>query len=265
MMKNLFFALLFIGLFFLWFKNFEWHSIFFPTKDFAETPKVLGLNYEDIYFNTEDGLKLNAWFIPATKQQYVILFAHGNGGNISHRMSKVAMFHDLDFSLFLYDYRGYGKSEGKASEIGIYRDTNAAYNYLVKEKKIPPDKIIVYGESLGGACAVDLAANVNVKAVILEGSFTNAKDMSKEIYPFLPAFFIMSKLDSFSKIKNIKAAKLFIHSEEDEIVPIELAKKLYNQALEPKAFLTIGGSHNMGVIDFEDKIKKSIVEFFNSL
>ncbi|MHA1896218.1 MAG: alpha/beta hydrolase [Promethearchaeota archaeon] len=265
MVKFFLYIIIFAVLFFFWFKNFEYRSIFFPTKDFDQDPSAIGLIYEDVYFKTKDGIKLNAWFIPAEGGDFTILFAHGNGGNISHRMDKISMFHEKGFSLFLYDYRGYGKSEGRPSELGIYRDTYAAYNYLVQEKGIPSNKIIVYGESLGGAPAVDIVSKVKTQALILEGAFSCAKDMSKEIYPFLPTSLLMSKLDSLSKIRNIKVPSLFIHSESDEIVPIELARKLFNAAPEPKKFLTISGGHNYGVIDFQDKVKNSIVEFVDSL
>ena len=272
MAKNILFVGVFCVLFVLWLRYFEWRSIFFPTREISETPQALNLAYEEIFFKTEDGVGINAWFIPVQhplenqkKRQYAVLFCHGNGGNISHRMEKIAMFHGLGFSVFIYDYRGYGKSEGRASEQGMYRDTRAAYEYLLKQKAIVPEALIVYGESLGAAAAVDLVAQTTVAALILEGAFSRAQDMAKELYPFLPGFVIQTKLDSLSKISNVSCPLLFIHSEGDEIVPIELAHKLYNQAREPKTFLAIEGDHNFGVINFQDKVIEGIRAFVDSL
>lgn len=269
MAKNILFIGIFCVLLVFWLRYFEWRSIFFPTREISETPQVLNLAYDDIILKTEDGIELNAWFIPApskeAKSQLTVLFCHGNGGNISHRLDKIAMFCGLGFSVFIYDYRGYGKSEGRASEQGMYRDARAAYQYLVKQEAIAPDAIIVYGESLGAAAAVDLAAQAKVGSLILEGAFSSAKDMAKELYPFLPSFVIQSKLDSLSKMNAVSCPVLFIHSQDDEIVPIELARKLYNVAREPKTFLAIEGDHNFGVINFQEKVRAGIREFVHSL
>jgi len=250
----------------LWFRYFEWKSIFFPTREIFDTPKAFGFDYEDIYIKTEDGQTINAWFIPAKNNtNLTILFSHGNGGNISHRIDKITILRNLGLNVFIYDYRGYGKSQGKPSEEGIYLDIQAAYNYLIKEKGLKPDDIIAYGESLGAAVNVNLASQVKLKALILEGIFSNAKDMSKEVYPFLPVFLIRSKFDSLSKIKQITMPKLFIHSKDDEIVPIHLSKKLFNAAPGEKTFTTIAGGHNTCHIDSQDEYIKSIASFVEKL
>lgn len=271
MFKNIIF-LICAFLFFIWFFRYiEWHSIFFPIRDFSYTPHNLNLEYEDIFFKTKDGLKINAWFIPADSVAadaatgYTILFSHGNGGNISHRVSKIEMLNKLGLNIFIYDYRGYGKSEGRPSEAGIYLDAQAAYDYLTKEKKVNPDNIIAYGESLGSAVSVDLAVKVKLKALILEGAFSQAKDIAVQIYPFLPSFLVYSKFDSMMKIKNITVPKLFIHSSNDEIVPIRLSRKLYEAAPEPKLFTTLEGGHNTSFIDSQAQYKDSISSFVGKL
>lgn len=265
MAKNIILIIIFVVLFMLWFRYFEWRSTFFPTKEFSVSPKTFNLEYEDVFFNTDDGIQINAWFVPAKGAKFTILFSHGNGGNISHRISKIIIFNELGLNVFIFDYRGYGKSQGRASEPGIYLDTRAAYDYLIKEKGMRADNLIGFGESLGGAAIVDLAKGVQLRALILESLFSRAQDMAKEIYPFLPTFLIHSRFDSLSKIKGIRIPKLFIHSATDEIVPIELARKLYNQAPEPKQFIQIEGSHNLGFIDSQKQLKISISEFVSKL
>ncbi|MFC1709342.1 alpha/beta hydrolase [Candidatus Omnitrophota bacterium] len=265
MFKNVIFTIIVLALGLVWLRYFEWRSLFFPTREFSYTPETFGMEYEDVFIKTQDGPTINAWFVPAKDSRYTILFCHGNGGNISHRVGKIEIFNKLGLNMFIFDYRGYGKSEGGPSEQGIYLDVQAAYNYLVKEKGISEDSIVVYGESLGAAVAVDLASRAKLKAVILEGAFTSAKDMSSEIYPFLPTFILKSKLDSLSKIKSIPIAKLFIHSSNDEIVPIRLSRKLFDAAGEPKTFKTIGGGHNTCHIDSQKEYVQSIVSFIEQI
>lgn len=266
MLKNIIFLIFVCLLLILFFRYFEWHSIFFPTKDFSYTPKTLNLEFEDIFLVTKDGLKINAWYVPAkTGRGYTLLFSHGNGGNISHRISKIAILNKLGLDVFIYDYRGYGKSEGRASEAGIYLDAQSAYDYLTKEKGIAPDKIIAYGESLGAAVSVDLASKEKLKALILEGAFSRAKDIAGEVYPFLPSFLVYSKFDSMTKIRDITLPKLFIHSSNDEIVPMHLSRKLYDKALEPKFFTTLEGGHNTSFIDSQSKFTDGISSFMDKL
>jgi len=268
MIKNTILIIVFFFFLVFWMRYFEWRSLFFPTRESSYTPETFNLEYEDIFLKTQDGLQINAWFIPAKaakSEEFTILFSHGNGGNISHRISKIAILSELGLNVFIYDYRGYGRSQGRPSESGIYLDARAAYNYLTSERGISTDKIIAYGESLGAAVTVDLAAKVELRALILEGAFSRAQDMAKEIYPFMPSFLIYSKFDSLAKIKNITFPKLFIHSLSDEIIPIELARKLFNQAPDPKLFITIDGSHNLSFIDSHNQVKVSISEFLDKL
>ncbi|MBL7131383.1 MAG: alpha/beta hydrolase [Candidatus Omnitrophica bacterium] len=265
MLKNIIFVICFFVLMAIWFRYFEWRSIFFPAKDLSYTPDTFDLEYEDIFLTTKDGLKIYAWFISAnSNMRYTLLFSHGNGGNISHRISKIVMLNKLGLNIFIYDYRGYGKSEGRPSEAGIYLDAQAAYNYLTKEKGISPDNIIAYGESLGSTVSIDLASKVKLKALILEGAFSRGKDMAGEIYPFLPSCFIHTKFDSLSKIKNMTIPKLFIHSSNDEIVPIQLSRKLFDAAPDPKTFTTLGGGHNTSFIDSQNKYIEGISSFIDT-
>jgi fermentation-respiration switch protein FrsA (DUF1100 family) len=266
MLRNITLIILVLGSLIIWFRYFERRSLFFPTKDFSYTPKEVGLQYENVFIKTKDGLKIKAWFIPANPvAHHTIFFSHGNGGNISHRISKIVILNKLGLNVFIYDYRGYGKSEGKPTEAGIYLDGNAVYDYLTKKKGIPEDSIIAYGESLGAAVAVGLASKAKLEALILEGAFSSAKDMAGELFPFIPSFLFHSKLDSLTKIKNVIIPKLFIHSSNDEIVPIQLSRKLYNMAPHPKFFTTLGGGHNTCFMDSQKEYIESISSFVSKL
>lgn len=268
MLKGIIFLIGVFVLFMLWFRYFERRSIFFPTKDFSYTPSEFGLRYEDVFFAAGDGARINAWFIHSNKdapQRLTVLFCHGNGGNISHRISKIEILSQLGLDVFIFDYRGFGRSKGIPSEKGVYLDAEAACDYLTKDKKISADDIIAYGESLGVAAAVDLASKKKLKALILEGAFSSAQDMAREIYPFLPGFLIHSKFNSIAKIKNVAIPKLFIHSSNDEIVPIHLGQKLYNVALEPKSFAVLGGGHNTCFMDSQEKYRDSISSFIGKI
>jgi len=250
---------------FLYIKFIEKKGIYYPYPQIERTPHNLGLDYQDIYIKNSDGLLLNAWFIPARDAKYTIIFFHGNAGNISHRLDKISIFYNLGLSTFIFDYRGYGKSKGRPYEEGLYIDADAVYRYLINEIKVPADKIILYGESLGTAVAIKLASEVNVKAVILEGAFSKGRDMAKRFYPFLPYFLFSNSFDSLSRIKSIKYPKLFLHSIDDEIVPFDLAKKLYDDAPPPKELVKLSGSHNSCFMDIKESYISALDKFIKEL
>ncbi|MBU1853623.1 MAG: alpha/beta hydrolase [Candidatus Omnitrophica bacterium] len=234
-------------------------------KDIELVPSEMGLHYDDIYVDTDDGIRLNAWFIPREDAKFTLLFCHGNAGNISHRIEKALILNKLGLNIFMFDYRGYGRSTGRPSEPGFYKDAQTAYNFLVSEKKISPHNIILYGESLGGAVAIDLAGKKDVKALITECTFSSVKDVSRAVYPILPTFFIFSKFDSISKIKDINIPKLIIHSQNDEIIPFSQSVKLFKISPEPKRHLVLKGSHNTCFLDAKDLYVSGIRDFLNDL
>lgn len=263
-LQQILFLIVIIAIAITYIRYIERKTIFFPSGEIEYTPKELGLEFEEVFFKTKDNLELHGWFLPRQSAQYSLLFCHGNAGNISHRIEKLRFFHDLGLNIFIFDYRGYGKSKGRPSEKGLYRDTKAAYVYLLS-RNIKPEQIIGYGESLGGAVIIDLASHNKLYALIIDSTMSNAKDMAKIIYPFLPHWIISTKLDSLSKVKTIKIPKLFIHSINDEIVPYKLGKKLFAAASEPKEFLEIRGGHNSNFFECGGILKESITDFIKRL
>jgi len=192
-------------------------------------PEDVGLLYKNVFIKTADGAKLNGWYIPYEKATYTVLFFHGNAGNISYRLDKMMVLRSLGFNIFMIDYRGFGLSQGKLTEKGLYLDAEAAYSYLRQVRGLKSENIIIYGSSLGSAVAVDLATKENVRALILEGVLSSAKDVAVRRYPYLPAFAFSYKLDSLKKIKQVNVPKLFLHSVNDEVLDIEMAIKLLKQ------------------------------------
>ena len=221
------------------------------------------MEYEDVYFTTSDGVKLNGWFIPAPIEPAgTIIYCHGNAGNISHRLEILKMLNNLGVNVLIFDYRGYGKSKGSPSEKGTYLDALAAYEYISVRPDVDVNRITVYGRSLGGAVATDLAANADVRAIIIDSAFTSASDMAKEIYSFLPISSFMSiKYDTLSKVADLDMPKLVIHSEDDEIVPFAHGEKIFATAGQPKEFYSARGGHNDGIILYMDQYQDRVGEF----
>ena len=192
------------------------------------------------------------------------MFCHGNAGNISHRVGVAQILHNLKLNVLIFDYRGYGRSQGKPSESGLYRDGQAAYNYLVQQKGISPNKIIIFGKSLGSAVAVDLAHSVSAGALIIEGGFTSALEMRKKLFPGFPVDWLIAiRSDSLSKIKQIAMPKLIIHSIDDEIVPFEMGQRLFAATQQPKEFYQMHGGHNEAMLLAADRYTQRIEQFLS--
>lgn len=226
-------------------------SIFFPTRTLVANPKDIGLEYQDVHFKTSDRVVLHGWFIPVPQAKGTVLIFHGNAGNVGDRLGKIQMFHSLGLNVFIMDYRGYGLSQGRPTEQGIYKDALAAYDHLKETKGLDKTRLIVYGDSLGGTAAIELASRRDVAALIVESTFTSASEMAKKIVPFIPAFLLSVKFDNMAKIKTIAAPKLFIHSQDDEMIPFSMGQRIYDAASAPKAFLKISGTHNEGHLTSE--------------
>jgi pimeloyl-ACP methyl ester carboxylesterase len=256
--------------------------VYMPSKDLIETPESIGLKFEDIQLKTKDNVNLSAWFVPAKANDSigkgVILFCHGNGGNIGNRVSYLPIFRGLGLSTFLFDYRGYGKSEGSPSELGTYNDVESAWQYLTQVRKISPKKIIIYGESLGGAIASYIAQTTTAQTtsqqdvqgvaggLILASTFTSIADRASELYPFLPIHLLSRfSYNSRDRLPNIKVPVLIIHSTEDEIIPFHHGDRNFKAANEPKKLIKLRGDHNSGFLDSLETYRTGISEFMQSL
>ncbi len=236
--------------------------IYFPFKGIVCTPNDIRMEYEDVTMKTPDGLNLNAWFIPAKSPTGTVLFCHGNGGNISYSLDVVETLTRLNLNVLLFDYRGYGKSEGNPTENGTYTDAETAYQWLVKDKNIPEKDIIIMGRSLGAAIAANLAKNHNPRLLILESGFSSTPDLAAKQYPIFPVRLLCRyKYKTAEYVKDIRCPLLVIHSTEDEIIPYSNGKKIFTSAKEPKEFLVISGSHNEGYTDSGDTYTNGLRNF----
>ena len=243
---------------------FQSHYVYYPEHIISADPSNIGLEFESVSFITEDRVKLSGWFIPSEGASGVILFCHGNAGNISHRLESIEIFHRLGLNVFIFDYRGYGRSEGKPSEIGTYRDVEAVWQYLVKERQVSPNRVVVFGRSLGGAVAAWLAHKHTPAALILESAFTSAPDIAVKIYPYLPARLLSRfEYNTAEYLDEVDCPVLIVHSREDEIMPFSHGQQLFERAKGPKEFLEISGTHNEGFITSGKRYEEGLNAFIS--
>jgi len=257
----------------LWLRWQEPDMIYYPTRQIEQTPDRLGWKFEDVFLTTEDGVRINGWFIPAphsptTSQAspITILFFHGNAGNISHRFEKLAVLRELGADTFMIDYRGYGRSAGAPNEPGTYADAQAAYEYVTKTLNREPRTLVAYGESLGSAIAVDLAARRTVGAVVIEEPFTSIADVGQKMFPFLPVrLLVRNKYDTLGKIGRINTPLLIFHSRDDEYFPMRHAERLLAAAREPKQLVELRGNHNDAFLVSADRYRTGLRSFLARL
>ncbi|MDX2427286.1 MAG: alpha/beta hydrolase [Xanthomonadales bacterium] len=221
----------------------------FPDRALVASPGDIGLDYEDVSLTTSDDEHLHGWYIPALDSKGVLLFFHGNAGNISHRLDSIKIFQELGLDVLIIDYRGYGKSTGTTSEQGTYLDAQAAWDYLVNSRGVPADRIIVFGRSLGGAIGAWLSAQNTPAAVIIESSFSSGVDMARRFYPFLPASLITRlRYPVVDYAGRLNCPVLVVHSRHDEIIPFAMGRAIYAAVKQHKKFLEIRGDHNNGFL-----------------
>lgn len=222
--------------------------IFFPPRYPAGFPPAHTYENDvaEVWLKTVDGVKINAFYHEQPESKQVILWLHGNAENIGYGLNHLRTLAKLGVNILAVDYRGYGKSEGKPNESGVYHDADAAYDYLVKERHFRPDDIIVYGHSLGGAVGVNLASRRPCGGLIVASSFTNARAMTREIFALpLVGHLVKSKFDSEKRIRNVHVPILIVHGTRDDVVPFAMGQKLFDAAPEPKRFYRMeGGGHN---------------------
>lgn len=233
-----------------------------PGRIIKQDPATIGLSFEEVELRTSDDLLLHAWFVPAEQERGTILFCHGNAGNISHRLESLLIFHDLGFSTLIFDYRGYGRSEGHPSEEGTYRDGEAAWDHLTRIRNIPPERIILFGRSLGGGVATRLGVTHHPGALIVESSFTSVPDLAAGLYPLLPARLLCRfRYNNLQRIPRIHCAILIIHSRDDEIIPFSHGQTLRGAAGTGATFLELQGGHNEGFLLDEKRYREGMERF----
>jgi fermentation-respiration switch protein FrsA (DUF1100 family) len=222
-------------------------ALIFQPRPHSPADDERGLAVEDAWFTSADGTKLHGWFVAAEHPRAVVLYAHGNAGNVADRRDVLELFHsDMNTSVLVFDYRGYGRSEGTPSEGGVLADARAARRWLAARTNVCERDIVLVGHSLGGGVAVDLAAKDGARGLVLESTFSSLPDTAAGHFPLLPVRFLMrTRLDSAAKIANYHGPLLQTHGDADRIIPYELGRKLFGAAHEPKQFVTVpGGGHN---------------------
>lgn len=227
---------------------FQSKLIYFPTRELRDTPASAGMAFSDVELRASDGVRLHAWHVPARgPSRGTVIFCHGNAGNIGDRVEEIGPLHEMGLDILIFDYRGYGRSEGRPTEAGTYLDAEAAWDWLTREKRVPADRIVIFGRSLGGAVAAHLAASRNPRALILESTFTSIPDVGAELYPFLPVRLIARfRYATAEYVKSVRCPVLVAHGLEDEMIPCAHGRKIFAAAPEPKEFLEFHGGHNEG-------------------
>ena len=225
------------------------HSrVFLPDRypDGIWEPEAFGLTAEDVWFSSRDGTRLHGWWMPHPSARGTLLYCHGNTGSIAHRIGVFRHLQRLKVNLLAFDYRGYGRSGGTPSEPGLFQDVRAAYQHLVTDLYQDPEEIILFGHSLGGAVAVDCALDCPVAGLVVQSSFTHIRDAAKAMFPTLPLHLAATRqFRSVEKVDKISVPKLFIHGDRDESVPVELGKRLFEVARDPKdLYIVRRAGHN---------------------
>ncbi len=240
--------------------------IYYPTKEFYYIPTDFGLEYNDVFFNAGDGVKLHGWYVPSRGSKSAILFFHGNAGNISDRIDNVVRLNsDVGVDVFIVDYHGYGKSKGRPDEHALHLDGIAAISKL-RQIVGPGKNIIVFGRSLGGAVAVDVASVEKCDAMIIESTFESIPAVASSLIPFVPKSLIRTKFDSLNRIENVSVPKLIIHGERDSLIPFEQGVALFNKAKHPKTFYPIpGADHNDTYLIAGEEYFDKISDFISSV
>lgn len=243
-------------------KNF----VYEPSKEMWADPSKADLAVEDVYFKASDGVKLNGWYIPADNAKLTILFCHGTGGNISGSLYTAKFLKQWGANVFMLDYRGYGRSEGSPSEKGTYCDARAAWDWLVNTKHIRPDTIVIFGRSLGGSIATELATNVQPRGLWIESTFTSCTDVGARKAPrWIIKIICQYKYPTIENIKKVHCPVLVLHSPDDKIISYQFGQELFAAANEPKTFVTISGAHNDGFYTSGEKYTLPVTQWLDSL
>jgi fermentation-respiration switch protein FrsA (DUF1100 family) len=245
---------------------FQSHLIYFPARGYDAVPSDVGLAFEDLTLVTSDGLSIAAWYVPHAEARGSVIFCHGNAGNIADRLYSVKLLNALGCDVLIFDYRGYGRSEGSPTEAGTYADADTAWRYLVESKGKLPERIIIFGRSLGGAVAIELARRHPPAALVVESTFTCMADVGRVHYPLLPVGLLLRhRYDSVSKVPKIDCPKLFLHGTDDSLIPIANARRLFEAAASPRQFIETPGGHNAGGFAYSPEYTQRLDDFLDAV
>lgn len=238
--------------------------IYKPSSDIHRTPDELGLPWEWVEFNTSDGLRLSGWFITCENDRGTLIFCHGNNGNISNRIEVAEIYHRLGFNVLLFDYRGFGRNDGRPNEKGTYRDVDAAWRYITEDRGITPERIVISGKSLGGPIAAWCAAQHTSAALIIESTFTSMHAIGIKLYPWLPVRALLTfSYNTREYLRHVKCPVLIVHSVDDQLIPFSHGENLFRNAPEPKEFLRISGPHGNGYLQSGQEYIEGVEGFLN--
>lgn len=248
---------------------FQGRQLYFPnlpSRVVDASPSDIGLAFQSLTLKTADGETLDAWYIPAPQARGTLLYLHGNGGNIGHRLDPIGVFHRLGLNVLIFDYRGYGASTGKPDEEGTYADALAAWKHLTEVLHIPPKQILLFGESLGGSIGAWLAERHTPGGLVVYASFTSVEDIAQQLFPIFPAkLLVRYRYDTKSSLARLNCPVLILHSPDDEIIPFSHGQELYLAANEPKRLLELRGGHNDALLISREAYAKGIDELVAGL
>ena len=245
---------------------FQPRLVYFPVKALAATPAAVGLAYEDVLLDTGNGTAVHGWYLPGREDARTLLFLHGNAGNISHRLDSLRVFNGLGLNVLIIDYSGFGQSGGKPGEQQTYEDARLAWQYLTETRGLAPERIVVFGRSLGGGVATWLATQVMPGGLILESTFTSVPDLARKFYPMFPVRWLARiRYDNASRLPAVRAPVLIVHSRDDELVPFAHGRELFRLAREPKSFLEMRGGHNAGPMLSGQSYRAGLARFIAGL
>jgi fermentation-respiration switch protein FrsA (DUF1100 family) len=237
-----------------------------PGRALTADPSQVGLGYEEVWIATPDGERLSGWWVEAPQRRGTLLFCHGNAGNMGHRLDSLRLFAEQRLDVLIFDYRGYGRSSGRPSERGTYRDARAAWGWLTRDRGVPPREIVLFGRSLGAAVALELATRVPAAGLVLESGFTSVPDLGAELYPFLPVRLLSRfRYDSLSRVGRLTMPLLVVHSRDDELIPFAHGQRLFQAAPQPKTLLAMRGGHNDGFLVSGADYRKGLDTFLDTL
>jgi hypothetical protein len=243
---------------------FQSRLIYFPTGEYAFTPAGIGLDFEDLTLETGDGVAIAAWYVPHPTAKGSVIFCHGNAGNISDRVDSINALHRMGLNVLIFDYRGYGRSEGRPSEKGTYKDADAAWRYLVETRGESPDRIVLFGRSLGGAVAIELAGRNRPAALVVESTFTSLVDIGRLHYSLLPVRLVLRyRYDSICRVASLACPKLFIHGSGDTLIPFANGRELFAAAAQPKQFMETPGGHNQSGFMYSPEYTDRLATFLD--